>query len=106
MSYSKLFKCFILKILDNYLKQKNITLNTAIELENVESVKRAVINNLGISFLPKFTVEKELRQGLLQEIEMDIDDGYMTAICAYQKCKWQSPAMKLFLELILKYFHL
>lgn len=93
-----------LKIFYQYLRQKNIVLETELEVWSIEAIKRSVISNLGVAFLPYFTVENELLQGLLKEIQTNIEHAEMTAICAYSKGRWQSPAMKLFLQLIDEYF--
>lgn len=55
-------------------------------------------------FLPRFAVEAELEQGLLKECALDLTDGAMTAVCAYHKNKWKSPAMELFLKILDKHF--
>lgn len=89
-----------LKILHQYLKDKNITLETELELWSIEAIKRSVMSNLGIAFLPLFTVEIELRQGLLSEVKTDITNNKITALYAYNKSKWQSPAMTLFLQIL------
>lgn len=86
-----------LKILESYLKSKNITLDTGLEVWSIEAIKRSVMSNLGVAFLPRFAVESELEQGLLLEIPMDVT-GEITSICAYQKNRWKSPAMELFLQ--------
>ena len=48
------------KILENYFLDKNILLNNTIELGSIEAIKKCVASNLGISFLPRFTIEEEL----------------------------------------------
>lgn len=88
-----------LKILERYLKEKNITLETGMELGSIEAIKESVKNNLGIAYLPRFTVEKELELGLLKECHMDMQ-GEMTEICAYHKKKLQNPSVSFFLKLI------
>lgn len=89
-----------LKILYQYLKDKNITLETEVELWSIEAIKRSVMSNLGVAFLPLFTVDTELRQGLLSEVKTDITNNRITALYAYNKSKWQSPAMSLFLQIL------
>ncbi len=89
-----------LKILDVYLKQKNIHLEEGIEVWSIEAVKRSVMSNLGIAFLPRFTVEEELQQGRLKELPLDMPEVRMTAVCAWKKNKWKSPAMEYFLKLL------
>lgn len=92
-----------LKILYKYLKDKNITLETELELWSIEAIKQSVMSNLGVAFLPLFTVETELKQGLLNEIKTDMTNNRITALYAYNKNKWQSPAMSLFLQILHEY---
>lgn len=87
------------------MKQKQIILQTGLEVWSIEAIKRSVMSNLGVAFLPRFAVEAELAQGSLKECPMDLTDGAMTAICAYHKNKWQSPAMALFLNVLERHFH-
>lgn len=91
-----------LKIFNRYLKEKNIVLETEMELWSIESIKRSVLSNLGVAFLPRFTVEQELMQGHLYEVQTEIPDGMFTAIYAYNKNRWLSPSMRVFLELLHK----
>ncbi|URN84383.1 LysR family transcriptional regulator [Acetobacterium wieringae] len=89
-----------LKILYQYLKEKDITLDTELELWSIETIKQSVMSNLGIAYLPRFAVETELKQGKLIEIKTEIRNGEITAIFAYNKSKWRSPAMCLFIQLL------
>lgn len=95
-----------LKIFHQYLRKKNIILETELEVWSIEAIKRSVMSDLGIAFLPRFAVEDELAQGLLNEIKIDTDKENLVAICAYNKNKWQSPAMKLFLQILDDYYNI
>lgn len=86
-------------IFNQYLKERDIVFENIIELGSVESIKRSVISNLGVAILPRFTVEEELKNGMLKEQKTNIGDEYISAICAYHKNKWISPAMELFIRL-------
>lgn len=88
-----------LKILERYLSEKRISLETGMEVWSIEAIKQSVMSKLGIAYLPRFTVENELEEGLLMECPMDIR-GEMTAICAYNKNKRQDYALSLFLDLL------
>lgn len=46
-------------------------INSYMELGSTQSIKSAVEAGLGISFLPRLTIEKELQFGLLKEIKVD-----------------------------------
>lgn len=94
------------KILESYFLDKNILLNNTIELSSIEAIKKCVASNLGISFLPRFTIEEELNNGKLEELKADGLDAKITAIYAYHKNKWISPAMSLFIKLIREDFNI
>ena len=55
---------------------------------------------MGISYLPTFTVEKDLEEGSLCAIETDYDHMEITAVCAHHKNKWLSPVMQVFIDLL------
>jgi DNA-binding transcriptional LysR family regulator len=56
-------QCIFRQIFESTLRQRQITLDNTIELWSIESIKQCVAGNLGISFLPRFTVENELATG-------------------------------------------
>lgn len=93
-----------LKIFQRYLQNKSISLESDLEVWSIEAIKRSVMSNLGVSFLPKFTVESELQSGDLIEIPTNIVKPEMTAICAYQEGRWKSQEMELFLQILLENF--
>lgn len=93
-----------LKIFQQYIQSKGIRLEADLEVWSIEAIKRSVISNLGVAFLPRFTVEEEINSGELVEIPTDIIKSEMTAICAYQKARWKSPAAELFLQILLDVF--
>lgn len=93
-----------LKIFQQYLRQKAIFLEPELEVWSIEAIKKSVISNLGVAFLPRFTVEDELSSGILQEIPTSIIEPKMTAVYAYSRNKWQSPAMQEFLAILKKHF--
>ena len=92
--------CIFRQIFERYLQEKSILLDHTIELWSIHTIKSLVKNNVGISYLPAFTVQDELSSGELEEIATDIPDAYITAVCGYNRNKWLSPAMEYFIELI------
>lgn len=73
--------CIFRQIFEQYLSEKSILLDYTIELWSIPTIKNLVKNNVGISFLPKFTIEKELRKGELIEIQTDIAKTHISAVC-------------------------
>lgn len=92
--------CVFRQIFEKYLSEKSILLEYIIELWSIPTIKNLVKNDMGVSFLPKFTVAEELQRGELEEIKTDITDPHISAVCGHHKNKWISPAMELFIDLI------
>lgn len=85
---------------DQYLKDKNIRLDSMIEVGSIEATKRCVSSNLGVAYLPRFTVEEELRNQSLIELATELESDHITAVCSHHKNKWLSPSMALFISLL------
>ncbi len=91
--------CIFRQIFEKYLRDKSIILDHTIELWSIPTIKNLVKNDVGVSFLPEFTVKEELNRGELEKIPTDISGTKITAVCAHHKNKWISPLMQLFLDL-------
>ncbi len=93
--------CIFRQIFEKYLNENSIVLDNTIELWSIPTIKNLVKNDVGISFLPMFTVQEELERHELEEIRIPISDQEITAVCGYHKNKWISPLMKLFIDLLI-----
>lgn len=91
--------CIFRQLFEQYLREKSIMLDHTIELWSIPTIKNLVKNDVGVSFLPAFTVREELESGALVEIPTDLSGATITAVCAHHKNKWISPLMQLFLDL-------
>ncbi len=91
--------CIFRQVFEQYLRDKSILLDHTIELWSIPTIKNLVKSNVGITFLPVFSVKEELDCGSLVEIPTDISSPHITAVCGSHVNKWQSPLMKLFVEL-------
>ncbi len=92
--------CISQEIFDRYLRDHGISVDNVIELWSIEAIKRSVVSNLGVAFLPRFAVAEELASGKLIELPTDLRQNNITAICAWHRNKWVSPAIELFLKLV------
>lgn len=90
-------------IFDSYLEEKEIVPEGVMNLGSIEAIKQCVAANLGVSFLPRYVAEAELERGTLQELATGLSENRITAVCAYHKNKWVTPAMELFIHLSKKY---
>lgn len=88
------------KMFDEYLRMSDITLSGEMELVSTEAIKRCVAGNLGVAYLPEFTVEEELKQGTIQKLPTSIQQKTIHVVCTYHKNKWMTPAMELLIRLL------
>ena len=93
-------QCVFRLMFESILRQRKITINSTIELISIESIKQSVMANTGFTYLPRFTVEKELRAGMLQEIPLSPVPETLYAVCAHHSGKVITPAMRLFIQLL------
>ena len=91
--------CIFRLIFEDYLRKKSILLDHTIELWSIPTIKNLVMNEVGVSFLPEFTVKKELQTQKLVEIETDMPSPKISAVLAHHKNKWISPLMQCFINL-------
>lgn len=86
--------------IEQYLKEKNIAMTTSMELWSLEAIKKNVMNQLGVAYLPQDSVAEELKAGTLIQLPLELTDTTVNMVCEYHKNKWISPQMSLFLSLI------
>ena len=56
--------------LEEYLASKSLEIDPFLELGNVEILKSLVEKNAGISFLPEFTIKRQLEEQRLVKINI------------------------------------
>lgn len=88
----------------DYLSAKDIVLNGYMEMWSIEAAKRSVISDLGITYLPIFTIEEELKRGEVILIKTELDNKMVEVVCTYHKNKWISAPMELFIRLLKEQF--
>jgi len=91
--------CIFRQIFERYICEKSILLDHTIELWSIPTIKNLVKSAVGISFLPRFSVQEELDSGELVEIPIDLSGAQISAVCGYHKNKWISPLMQAFIDL-------
>jgi DNA-binding transcriptional LysR family regulator len=88
------------KALDRILKENSVDVQHVMEFDNIETVKRAVEIDAGVSIVPSGTVIQEVAKQTLAQVQLD-DGGYFRPLAAiYKKNKVLSPAVKLFLSIL------
>ncbi len=88
------------KALDKILKEYDVEVKHVMEFDNVETVKRAVEIDAGISIVPQGTVIQEIAKQTLVAVPIDDGDFFRPLAAIYKKNKVLSPAMKQFLAIL------
>jgi DNA-binding transcriptional LysR family regulator len=88
------------KALDKILREHGVDVKHVMEFDNVETVKRAVEIDAGISIVPLGTVTQEIAKQTLAAVEIEDGEFYRPLAAIYKKNKVLSPAMKQFLTIL------
>jgi len=83
----------------NILLSLGFSPNVILEIGSTEIIKKFVEANLGLSVLPRYTVEKELESHELLPLTVTDFHIRMYGQLFYHKNKWLSPVLKCFIEL-------
>jgi LysR family transcriptional regulator, transcriptional activator of the cysJI operon len=88
------------KALDKILKEHRVEVHHAMEFDNVETVKRAVEIDAGISIVPQGSIIQELQKQTIASVEIQDGQFYRPTAAIYKKSRVLSPAMKQFLAIL------
>ena len=88
--------------LDRHLAQLNLTVRPILEIGNTETIIHLLKKGMGVSFLPRFTVETLLEEGQLMEMrtKLPLIRMYHQLFC--HRGKWITPQLKIFIDLVQK----
>jgi DNA-binding transcriptional LysR family regulator len=88
------------KALDKIMKEHGVEVKHVMEFDNVETVKRAVEIDAGISIVPLGTINQEISKQTLTAVPIEDGDFFRPLAAIYKKNKVLSPAMKQFLGIL------
>jgi DNA-binding transcriptional LysR family regulator len=88
------------KALDKILKEYDVSVNNVMEFDNIETVKRAVEIDAGVSIVPQGTVAQEVAKQTLAAVLLEDGTFFRPLAMIYKKNKVLSPAMKQFLTIL------
>ncbi|MBA4150032.1 MAG: LysR family transcriptional regulator [Verrucomicrobia bacterium] len=88
------------KAIDKILKDKEILVQHVMEFDNIETVKRAVEIEAGISIVPQQTIAQEVAKQTLAEVRIEGVELYRPLAAIYKKNKVLSPAMRQFISIL------
>jgi LysR family transcriptional regulator, transcriptional activator of the cysJI operon len=88
------------KALDKILRENSVEVQTVMEFDNIETVKRAVEIDAGVAIVPLGTISQEITKQTLAAVHLDDGDFFRPIAALYKKNKVLSPAMKQFLSIL------
>ncbi|MDD4933951.1 MAG: LysR family transcriptional regulator [Methylacidiphilaceae bacterium] len=86
------------KGIDQLFRDRKLEIRPVMEFDNIETVKRAVEIDIGVSIVPAATVAQELLNGSLAAVEIAGEPCYRPISLLCKAGKVVSPAVKRFLE--------
>jgi DNA-binding transcriptional LysR family regulator len=89
-------------LVDSILMHYNITIRPVMEFDNIETVKRAVELNSGVSILPKTAIQQEVAGGTLKAIDFSNRKFERPTGIIVRKDKILSQPGRYFIELLRK----
>ena len=88
------------KVIDRLLREQGVKIEHTMEFDNIETVKRAVEIENGISLVPQTSVADETRNGSLVAIEVESFDMWRPLGVLYRRHRVISPAQQQFVALL------
>ena len=85
------------KAIDKILREHGVSVHNVMEFDNIETVKRAVEIDAGVSIVPSGTVTQEVTKETLAAVTLEGGNFFRPLAVIYKKNKVLSPAMKQFL---------
>ena len=90
------------KAIDKILRDHKVGVKYVMEFDNIETLKRAVEIDAGISIVPLATVRQEVAQKTLVAVEIEDGQFFRPIAAIYKKKRVLTPAMKEFLATLKK----
>jgi DNA-binding transcriptional LysR family regulator len=88
------------KAIDKIFREYGVRVNNVMEFDNIETLKRAVEIDMGISIVPQGTVIQEIANRTLAAIPIEDGEFYRPLAAIYKKNKVLPPAVKQFLTIL------
>jgi DNA-binding transcriptional LysR family regulator len=88
------------KAMDKILKDQGVSVEHAMEFDNIETVKRAVEIDSGVAIVPQATINQEVAKQTLAAVRLEGGDFARPLAAIYKKSRVLSPAMKQFIALL------
>src|SRR5438552_5565365 len=90
----------IRKAIDKALRQRGVSVNIAMEFDNIETIKHAITIQSGVSILPEPSVLREVESGILASIPTDMPDLVRPIGIIHRRQKLLTPTAQTLLEFL------
>ena len=87
-------------MLDQYLTPQNKAIRPFLESSSTDFIIDMLHSNMGVSFLPYFTVREDIKKGRLHALKVEAFHMRSWRQIVYHKDKWVSREMRAFLNLV------
>jgi len=88
------------KVIDRYLRENRVEHTHVMEFDNIETVKRAVEVESGVSIVPENTVRQEVETGLLAAVRLEGKRLTRPLGVIYQRNRPRFPALAEFIAIL------
>ena len=88
------------KAIDKLFKDQRVTVEQVMEMDNIETLKRAVEIDSGVAIVPEETVVQEVATQTLAMVQLEGGDFWRPLAIVHKKGKVLSPAIKKFIALL------
>jgi DNA-binding transcriptional LysR family regulator len=92
------------ELIDSILSRYGVNVRTVMEFDNIETIKRAVEINSGVSILPKSSLRMEITSGSLKAITLKNENFYRPTGIIVRRDRTLSKAARYLIELMRKDF--
>lgn len=89
--------------LEHLLAERGLSIHPILEIGNTETIINLLKCGMGLSFLPRFTVEDALDQHILMELHTNLPRVHMHHQLFFHRGKWITPQMQIFVQLVQDY---
>jgi DNA-binding transcriptional LysR family regulator len=90
----------IRKAIDKALRQRGVKINVAMEFDNIETIKQAIVLQSGVSILPKPSVTREIENGLVASVQLDMTELVRPIGIIHRKHRLLAPTANKLLEFL------
>ena len=90
----------IRKAIDKALRQRGARVDGLMEFDNIETIKQAIALNSGVSILPKPSVTREIENGMMAAVPLDMPELVRPIGIIHRRQKLLTPTAAKFLEFL------